>query len=96
MVFDDVGPMCPLRGTVADLLAPGRRPDRAEGFGDGDVDVGVREVREPTDVVHVEVGNHDVADVFSAEAEAFDLVCGGLHVVEQRPDDMSRRPNAVR
>src|ERR1700752_149003 len=46
-------------------------------------------------MVNVEVCDDDVAHVVSPEAESFDLVSGGFHVVEHWSDDGAGRTNTL-
>ena len=78
VVFDDVAVFHPLLSAVPDLLPARRRGERGDRLGGGDVDLRVREIRCAADVVGVEVGEHDVADVLAAEAESVELVCRRL------------------
>jgi|SRR5271166_938801 len=78
VVFDEVGAVCPLLAAIADLFLSGGGVHRAERFGRGDVDLGVREVGQTADVVEVEVGDDNVADIVTVEPEPFDLVGDSL------------------
>jgi hypothetical protein len=56
----------------------------------------VREIRDPADVVEVEMRRDDMTDVFGSEAETFDLSYRGLVAVERRPEQEPRRPQSAR
>ena len=53
------------------------------------MDFGAREVRYSADVVEVEMGDHDMADVIGAEAECCDVVGGGFAAQQPGPNDMA-------
>ena len=57
------------------------------------MNLGVRKIRDAADVVRVEVGENDVADVLAAEAELIELVGRGLGGDEHRPGDEPHRPD---
>src|SRR5215510_14172789 len=84
----------PLGRAVAQPLPPGRGSDRPGCFGCGDVDLGVREIGEAAGVVKVEVRENNVPDIVTAEAEPFDLACGGLCWVKCRPEEVADRPDS--
>jgi hypothetical protein len=81
----------PLDAAVANPLSPRRRLDGPLRFGGGDMDLGVRKVGKPADMVEVEVRDHDVAHVVSVEAQSFDLAGGRFLRVENRFNDVPRR-----
>lgn len=91
VVFDEVGPVRPLLAAIADLFLSGGGVHRAERFGRGDVDLGVREVGQTADVVEVEVGDDNVTDIVAVEPEPFDLVRGRLAGQQLGPADVPER-----
>ena len=70
-------------GTTGSRTAPSH-------FGCGDVNLGVRKVRDAADVVHVEMRDDDVADVCAGEPESLDLAQRRFVVVEHRFEEVAR------
>lgn len=95
-VLDEQGPVVPLGGPETEPLPPGGRVDRAPRLGRGDVHPRPGEVRDPPDVVGIEVGEHDVAHVLAPETEALDLAGGGLLGVEERPHGQTEGAHPAR
>ena len=100
-VFDDAQLGCPLLVAISNLLLTGGRGECRERFRSGDVDLRMRKIRYAADMVRVEVRDHNVADVLTAEAELVDLVRrrfgGHQHGSGDEPDrpHSSRRIGAV-
>lgn len=91
-VLDDLGSVCPLGATEPDSVAERAGPHGAEGFRSGDVDLRVGEIRDTADVIGVEVGDDDVADVGVSVPELLDLAEGGFGRIERRPEEVSADP----
>ena len=85
----------PLRGAVANLLPPRRRPNRAERLCRREVDLRGGEVGHTARVVQVQMRDDDVPHVISRKAQPVDLVDDGFVVVEDRPDHVPGRPNPL-
>ena len=57
------------------------------------MDLGIREVGDAADVVHVEMCDDDVANVIAAEAESLYLADRGFVLVEFWSEEMACRPH---
>ena len=75
VVFDDVAVFHPLLSAVPVSLCAGGGGERCNCLGRGDVNSRAREVRCTADMVGIEVGEHDVANIVAAEPQSVELVC---------------------
>ena len=94
LVVDEVRSVRPLRAAEPEPL-PTARLNAPRELRGGHVDLGVREVGEAADVVDVEVGRDDVADVVDAKPEALDLPGRGLGGIEPRPQQVAGRARSA-
>lgn len=69
---------------------------RPVGLVGGHMDLGLREIGESADVVHVEMGDDDVPDVVGAEAQRFDLPGRGLGAAQRGADNVPGKAEARR
>ncbi|BBA89011.1 hypothetical protein NJB18091_50290 [Mycobacterium marinum] len=60
------------------------------------MDLSVREVGQPADVVEVEVGQHDMANVGRPVAKALDLVHRSFVLQQGRPKEVTKRAQPAR